>query len=56
MTQLIARPVFLGIPGAIVIWIIFGVLMWLLLERTTFGKQCLRSGRIALRPDCPAST
>ncbi len=44
MTQLIARPVFLGIPGAIVIWIIFGVLMWLLLERTTFGKQLFAIG------------
>jgi ribose transport system permease protein len=44
MTQLIARPVFLGIPGAIVIWIIFGLLMWLLLERTTFGKQLFAIG------------
>ncbi len=44
MTQLIARPVFLGIPGAIVIWILFGVLMWLLLERTTFGKQLFAIG------------
>lgn len=44
MTQLIARPVFLGIPGAIVIWIIFGVMMWLLLERTTFGKQLFAIG------------
>jgi ribose transport system permease protein len=44
MTQLIARPVFLGIPGAIVIWIIFGLLMWLLLERTTFGKHLFAIG------------
>jgi ribose transport system permease protein len=44
MTQLIARPVFLGIPGAIVIWIIFGLLMWLLLERTTFGKNLFAIG------------
>lgn len=44
MTQLIARPVFLGIPGAIVIWILFGLLMWLLLERTTFGKQLFAIG------------
>ncbi len=44
MTQLIARPVFLGIPGAIVIWVLFGLLMWLLLERTTFGKQLFAIG------------
>ncbi len=44
MTQLIARPVFLGIPGAIVIWIIFGLVMWLLLERTSFGKHLFAIG------------
>jgi ribose transport system permease protein len=44
MTQVIARPVFLGIPGAIVIWVIFGALMWLLLERTTFGKHLFAIG------------
>jgi ribose transport system permease protein len=44
MTQLIARPVFLGVPGAIVIWIIFGLSMWLLLERTTFGKNLFAIG------------
>jgi ribose transport system permease protein len=51
MTQLIARPVLsigppvsLSIPGAIVIWIIFGALMWLLLQRTTFGKNLFAIG------------
>jgi ribose transport system permease protein len=44
MTQLIARPVFLGIPGAIVIWIIFALFMWLLLERTAFGKSLFAIG------------
>jgi ribose transport system permease protein len=44
MTRIIARPVFLGIPGAIVIWIIFAGLMWLLLERTTFGKNLFAIG------------
>jgi ribose transport system permease protein len=44
MTKLIARPLVLGIPGAIVIWIIFGVLMWLLLERTTYGKNLFAIG------------
>ena len=44
MTRLIARPLVLGIPGAIVIWIIFGILMWLLLERTTYGKNLFAIG------------
>ncbi len=44
MTQVIARPWFLGIPGAIIIWIIFGLLMWLLLERTAFGKNLFAIG------------
>lgn len=44
MTRLIARPWIGNIPGAIIIWIIFGVLMWLLLERTTFGKQLFAIG------------
>jgi len=46
MTRLIARPISpeIPIPGAIVIWIIFGVLMWLLLERTTFGKNLFAIG------------
>jgi ribose transport system permease protein len=44
MTRLIARPLVFGIPGAIIIWIIFGILMWLLLERTTFGKHLFAIG------------
>ena len=46
MTRLIARPVApnIPIPGAIVIWIIFGILMWLLLERTSFGKYLFAIG------------
>ncbi len=44
MTQLIARPVLAGIPGAILIWAVFAALMWLLLERTTFGKNLFAIG------------
>jgi ribose transport system permease protein len=44
MTKLIARPLIGRIPGAIIIWIIFGILMWLLLERTTFGKNLFAIG------------
>lgn len=44
MTSIIARPLVFGIPGAIIIWIVFGFLMWLLLERTTFGKNLFAIG------------
>jgi ribose transport system permease protein len=44
MTRLIARPLVFGIPGAIIIWLIFGVLIWLLLERTTYGKNLFAIG------------
>lgn len=46
MTRLIARPLSqsIPIPNAIIIWLIFGVLMWLLLERTTFGKNLFAIG------------
>ncbi len=44
MTRVIARPWFLGIPGAIILWILFGGLMWLLLERTQFGKNLFAIG------------
>ncbi len=43
MTQVIARPV-AGVPGAIPIWIAFGALMWLLLQRTSFGKHLFAIG------------
>jgi len=44
MTRLIARPLLFGIPGAIIIWIIFAALIWLLLERTTYGKNLFAIG------------
>jgi len=46
MTRLIARPLSpdLQIPNAIIIWLIFGVLMWLLLERTAFGRNLFAIG------------
>jgi ribose transport system permease protein len=46
MTRLIARPLSpsLQIPNAIIIWILFGILMWLLLERSTFGKHLFAIG------------
>ena len=46
MTRLIARPLSpsLQIPNAILIWLVFGTLMWLLLERTTFGRNLFAIG------------
>lgn len=44
MTRIIARPLFLGIPGAIIIWIVFAFFIWLLMERTPFGKQLFAIG------------
>ena len=46
MTRVIARPISpnIPIPSAILIWLVFGVLMWLLLERTTYGKNLFAIG------------
>ena len=46
MTRLIARPLSpsVPIPNAIIIWLVFGFLMWLLLERTAFGKNLFAIG------------
>ncbi len=44
MTRIIARPLIGKIPGAIVIWVVFSILMWLLLERTTYGKHLFAIG------------
>ena len=46
MTRLIARPLSpsFQIPNAILLWLLFGILMWLLLERTTFGRNLFAIG------------
>jgi ribose transport system permease protein len=44
MAQLISAPLIGSIPGVIIIWMLLGVLMWLLLERTTYGKQLFAIG------------
>jgi ribose transport system permease protein len=44
MAQLIARPLVLGIPGVVLVWIVVGLLMWALLERTGYGKQLFAVG------------
>jgi ribose transport system permease protein len=44
MAQLISQPLILGIPGVVILWLALGGLMWLLLERTTYGKQLFAVG------------
>ncbi|MFN8561191.1 MAG: ABC transporter permease [Anaerolineae bacterium] len=44
MREWIANPLILGLPGVIFIWAFIGVLMWVLLERTTYGKQLFAIG------------
>ncbi len=44
MRTLIANPLVLGIPGAVIIWLLLGAAMWLLLERTNYGKQLFAVG------------
>ncbi len=53
MTRLVARPLSpsLQIPNAIIVWLLFGFLMWLLLERTSFGRNlfAIGSNRVTAR-------
>ena len=44
MNLVIARPLILGVPGIVIIWVVFGVGMWVLLQRTTFGKRLFAVG------------
>ncbi|HML21345.1 MAG TPA: ABC transporter permease [Aggregatilinea sp.] len=44
MAKWIASPLVLGIPGVIFIWLALGVAMWLVLNRTTYGKYLFAIG------------
>jgi ribose transport system permease protein len=44
MATLISNPLVFGIPGVVFIWIVLGAVMWLLLERTTYGKRLFAVG------------
>ncbi len=44
MNRLISAPLLLGIPGVVFLWLLVGALMWLLLERTAYGKQLFAVG------------
>lgn len=44
MTRLVSQPLVLGIPGVVILWLVLGAAMWLLLERTAYGKQLFAIG------------
>jgi len=44
MSQLISRPLIFDLPGVVFLWPLLGVGMWLLLERTPYGKMLFAVG------------
>jgi ribose transport system permease protein len=44
MSKVISEPIFLGVPGVVIIWLVLGGLIWLLLHRTRYGKQLFAIG------------
>ena len=44
MGRYISAPLLLGIPGVVFIWLILAGLIWLLLERSAYGKQLFGIG------------
>ncbi|MAU08669.1 MAG: sugar ABC transporter permease [Anaerolineaceae bacterium] len=44
MSELIAQPLIGPLPGVIFLWIGLGIAMWLLLERTPYGKMLFAVG------------
>lgn len=44
LARAISEPLLFGIPGVIIIWLLLALVMWLILERTTYGKQLFAIG------------
>lgn len=44
MSDLISSPLIFRLPGVIFLWILLGIGMWILLERTPFGKMLFAVG------------
>jgi ribose transport system permease protein len=44
MARFISQPVFLGLSGAVIAWLLLALLMWLLLARTQYGKNLYAVG------------
>ncbi|MBA2678259.1 MAG: ABC transporter permease [Ktedonobacteraceae bacterium] len=41
---LVSNPLLFGIPGVVLVWLLLGVGVWLVLERTSYGKQLFAIG------------
>jgi ribose transport system permease protein len=44
MNELIAKPLILGIPGVVFVWIALALVLWVVLERTKYGKDLFAIG------------
>ena len=44
MSTLISKPLVWEIPGVVIIWLLVGLIMWAVLERTNYGKQLFAVG------------
>lgn len=44
LVGLVSGSLFFGIPGVVFVWLLLGVAMWLLLQRTTYGKRLYAVG------------
>lgn len=44
LTGLVSGSLLFGIPGVVLVWVVLGVLMWLLLWRTPYGRQLFAVG------------
>ncbi|QYJ16630.1 Inner membrane ABC transporter permease protein YjfF [Rubrobacter xylanophilus DSM 9941] len=44
LAGLVSGSLFFGVPGVVLVWIALGVLMWLLLWRTPYGRQLFAVG------------
>ena len=44
MTKIISYPLFVGLSGAVLIWAVVSLLVWLLLKRTLYGRHLFAIG------------
>ncbi len=44
VVALVSNPLIFGIPGVVLVWLLLGVGVWFILERTTYGKQLFAIG------------
>ena len=44
MAALVSQPVIFGLPGVVLLWFALGGVLWVVLERTTYGKQLFAIG------------